>query len=219
MLSFGVGTNIGTDLPFESKGNVPSKEYYDKVFGKDRWKSINLAGAGLGIGQAELGVTPVQMCNIICTIANRGYYHTPHCIKSIEGDTSFVKKWTEKHSTKVTDPDAYTAIVEGMYRVMTSGTGRGVQIPGIEMCGKTGTAQNPHGNDHSVFVLFAPKDNPKIAIAILVENAGFGATYAAPIASLCVEKYLNGEIQRKDMEKRMLDADLIHGFNMIPEEH
>ncbi len=210
VLSFGVGQNIGTDLPYESKGNVPSKEYYDKVFGKDRWKSINLAGAGLGIGQAELGVTPVQMCNIICTIANRGFYHIPHCIKSIDGDTSFVKKWTEKHYTKVTDRSAYDAVVEGMARVMTGGTGRSVQIPGIEMCGKTGTAQNPHGDDHSVFVLFAPRDNPKIAIAILVENAGFGATYAAPIASLCVEKYLNGEIARKDMETRMLEADLIH---------
>lgn len=210
VLSFGVGTPIGTDLPFESKGNVPTKDYYDKVFGKDRWKSINLAGAGLGIGQAELGVTPVQMCNIICTIANRGFYYTPHCIKSIEGDTTFVKKWAEKHYTKVTDRVAYDAVVEGMARVMTAGTGRYVQIPGIEMCGKTGTAQNPHGDDHSVFVLFAPKDNPKIAIAILVENAGFGATYAGPIASLMVEKYLKGEIQRKDMEQRMLDADLIH---------
>lgn len=210
VLSFGVGQTIGTDLPFESKGNVPTKEYYDKVFGENRWKSINLAGAGLGIGQAELGVTPVQMCNIICTIANRGYYFTPHCIKSIEGDSSFVKKWTEKHYTKVTDRSAYDNVVEGMYRVMTSGTGRSVQIPGIDMCGKTGTAQNPHGDDHSVFVLFAPKDNPKIAVAILVENAGFGATYAAPIASLLVEKYLKGEVARKDMETRMLEADLIH---------
>jgi penicillin-binding protein 2 len=210
VLSFGVGQTIGTDLPFESKGNVPTKEYYDKVFGENRWKSINLAGAGLGIGQAELGVTPVQMCNIICTIANRGYYFTPHCIKSIEGDTDFVKKWTEKHYTKVTDRSAYDNVVEGMHRVMTAGTGRSVQIPGIEMCGKTGTAQNPHGDDHSVFVLFAPMDNPKIAVAILVENAGFGATYAAPIASLLVEKYLKGEIARKDMETRMLEADLIH---------
>lgn len=210
VLSFGVGIEIGTDLPFEKKGNVPTVEYYDKVFGKGGWKSITLAGAGLGIGQAELGVTPVQMCNIICTIANRGYYHIPHCIKSIEGDTSFVKKWSEKHYTKVTNPDAYENVIEAMALVMTAGTGRGVAIPGIEMCGKTGTAQNPHGEDHSVFVLFAPRVNPKIAIAVLVENAGFGATYAAPIASLMVEQYLNGKVLRTDMQQKMFDADLIH---------
>ncbi len=210
VLSFGVGVEIGTDLPFEKKGNVPTPEYYDRVFGKGRWKSITLAGAGLGIGQAELGVTPVQMCNIICTIANRGFYHIPHCIKSIEGDSTFVKKWTEKHYTKVTNTTAFDNVVEGMALVMTGGTGRSVQIPGIVMCGKTGTAQNPHGDDHSVFVLFAPRDNPKIAIAVLVENAGFGSAYAAPIASLLVEKYLTGTVLRKDMELRMLEGDLIH---------
>lgn len=208
--SFGVGVNIGTDLPFEKKGNVPSIEYYDKVFGKNRWYPITLAGAGLGIGQAELGVTPVQMCNIICCIANRGYYHTPHCIKEIEGDSTFVQKWSVKHYTKVTKTSAYDDVIEGMFRVMTGGTGRSVQIPGIEMCGKTGTAQNPHGDDHSVFVLFAPKNDPKIAIAVLVENAGFGATYAAPIASLMTELYLTGKVERKDMETRMLETDLIH---------
>lgn len=208
--SFGVGVNIGTDLPFEKKGNVPSIEYYDKVFGKNRWYPITLAGAGLGIGQAELGVTPVQMCNIICAIANRGYYHTPHVIRSIEGDSVFVKKWAEKHYTKVTNREYYEDVIEGMALAMTGGTGRGVQIPGIETCGKTGTAQNPHGDDHSVFVMFAPRDNPKIAIAILVENAGFGATYAAPIASLMVERYLTGKVERKEMETRMLEADLIH---------
>lgn len=208
--SFGVGVNIGTDLPFEKKGNVPSIEYYDKVFGKNRWYPITLAGAGLGIGQAELGVTPVQMCNIICCIANRGYYHTPHCIKEIEGDSTFVQKWSVKHYTKVTKTSAYDDVIEGMFRVMTGGTGRSVQIPGIEMCGKTGTAQNPHGDDHSVFVLFAPRNDPKIAIAVLVENAGFGSAYAAPIASLMTELYLTGKIERKDMEQRMLETDLIH---------
>lgn len=210
VLSFGVGMEIGTDLPYEKKGNVPTPEYYDKVFGKGRWKSITLTGAGLGIGQAELGVTPVQMCNIICTIANRGYYHVPHCIKTIEGDSSFVQRWTKRHYTMVTNPDAYDAVIEGMAQVMTNGTGRAVQIPGIEMCGKTGTAQNPHGDDHSVFVLFAPRVNPKIAIAVLVENAGYGSAYAAPIASLMVEQYLNGKVLRKDMEQRMLESDLIH---------
>ncbi len=210
VLSFGVGVVIGTDLPFEKKGNVPSVEYYDKVFGKGGWKSITLAGAGLGIGQAELGVTPVQMCNIICTIANRGFYHAPHVIRSIEGDTSFVKKWAEKHYTKVTNKEYYENVIDGMALVMTVGTGRGVQIPGYELCGKTGTAQNPHGDDHSVFVMFGPKDNPKIAIAVLVENAGFGAAYAAPIASLMVEQYLTGKVLRKDMELRMMESDLIH---------
>jgi penicillin-binding protein 2 len=134
----------------------------------------------------------------------------PHCIKTIEGDTSFVQRWNKKHYTMVTSPSAYEAVIEGMAQVMTGGTGRAVQIPGIEMCGKTGTAQNPHGEDHSVFVLFAPRVNPKIAIAVLVENAGYGSAYGAPIASLMVEKYLTGKVERKDMEQRMLESDLIH---------
>jgi penicillin-binding protein 2 len=205
--SFGVGVKIGTDLPYELKGIVPTPNYYDKVFGKNGWRASTVIS--LGIGQAELSVTPLQMCNIVCTIANRGYYITPHVVRSI-GDNKILPQWQKKNYTKVTNRQHYEDVITGMALVMTGGTGRSVQIPGIEACGKTGTAQNPHGEDHSVFVMFAPRNNPKICIAILVENAGFGATWAAPIASLMMEKYLLGKVSRPEMEQRMFDGDLIH---------
>ncbi len=211
--SFGVGVSTGTDVPYDKPGIVPSADYYDKVFGKDRWKAITLAGAGLGIGQGELSITPLQMCNILCSIANRGFFYTPHIIRSIGEDPNPLEKWREKHLTLVTNKDAYENVIQGMASVMTAGTGRSVQIESIEMCGKTGTAQNPHGEDHSVFVCFAPRVNPKICVAVLVENAGFGATWAAPIASLVTEKYLKRKITspaRLEMEKRMLEGDLLH---------
>jgi penicillin-binding protein 2 len=209
VLSFGVGEKMGTDLPFDAKGIVPSANYYDKVFGKNGWRSITVTGVGLGIGQGELSVTPLQMCNITATIANRGYYHIPHIIRNI-GDHPPLPKWVEKHYTKVTDRQYYENVIEGMANVVKAGTARIAQIPGIEVCGKTGTAQNPHGEDHSVFVCFAPRDNPKICLAILVENAGFGAEWAAPIASLMIEKYLTHKISRPDLEKKMLEGDLLH---------
>ncbi|MCU0434057.1 MAG: penicillin-binding protein 2 [Bacteroidia bacterium] len=205
--SFGVGVKIGTDLPYELKGIVPTPAYYDKVFGKNGWRSSTVIS--LGIGQAELSVTPLQMCNIVSTIANRGYYITPHVVRSI-GDNKVLPQWQKKNYTKVTNREYYEDVITGMAQVMTGGTGRSVQLPGIESCGKTGTAQNPHGEDHSVFVMFAPRQNPKICIAILVENAGFGATWAAPIASLMMEKYLTGKVTRPDMEQRMFEGDLIH---------
>jgi penicillin-binding protein 2 len=207
--SFGVGVRVGTDLPFDAKGIVPSSNYYDKVFGKNGWKSITVTGVGLGIGQGELSVTPLQMCNIICTIANRGYYHIPHIIRTI-GNQAILSKWTEKHYTGVTNKEYYENVIEGMANVVTNGTARIARIEGLDVCGKTGTAQNPHGDDHSVFVCFAPRENPKICIAILVENAGFGATWAAPIASLMVEKYLLHNVTRTDLEKRMIEGDLLH---------
>lgn len=205
--SFGVGVKIGTDLPYELKGIVPTFNYYNKIFGVNGWRSSTVIS--LGIGQAELSVTPLQMCNIICTIANRGHYITPHVVRSI-GNDQILPQWKEKHYTKVTNRQHYEDVITGMALVMTGGTGRSVQIPGIEACGKTGTAQNPHGEDHSVFVMFAPRDKPKICIAILVENAGFGATWAAPIASLMMEKYLLGKVSRPELEQRMVEGDLIH---------
>lgn len=209
VLSFGVGEKMGTDLPFDARGIVPSANYYDKVFGKNGWKSITVTGVGLGIGQGELSVTPLQMCNITATIANRGYYHIPHIIRNI-GDAPPLPKWVEKHYTKVTDKQYYENVIDGMANVVKGGTARIAQIPGIEVCGKTGTAQNPHGADHSVFVCFAPRENPKIAVAVLVENAGFGASWAAPIASLLVEKYLTRKITRPELEKQMMEGDLLH---------
>jgi penicillin-binding protein 2 len=206
-LSFGIGKLLGSDLPYENKGSLPTSKYYDKVFGKNGWRASTIIS--LGIGQAELGITPIQNANIVATIANKGYYHTPHIIKYVGDSKKTDDKWLKKNYTMVTDTSFYNTVIEGMSMVVKAGTARVAQIPGIEVCGKTGTAQNPHGKDHSVFVCFAPRENPKIAIAILVENSGFGATYAAPIASLMMEKYLTGKITRPDMEKRMLEANLI----------
>lgn len=213
VLSFGVGVKLGTDLPFDAKGIVPTSSYYDKVFGKNSWKSITVTGVGLGIGQGELSVTPLQMCNIICSIANRGYFHTPHIIRSVGTDPKPLPKWAEKHYTLVTQREYYENVIQGMSSVMTAGTGRTVNVPSLDMCGKTGTAQNPHGEDHSVFVCFAPRNDPKICVAVLVENAGTGASCAGPIASLVIEKYLTGAITgpvRLDIEKRMFEKDLLH---------
>jgi penicillin-binding protein 2 len=155
------------------------------------------------------------MANLCATLANRGYYITPHIIKDSD-DLSIDPKYKEKHYTMV-DQKHFSTVVKGMYRAVNSGFGSGgtasiAAVPGLEICGKTGTAQNPHGDDHSVFICFAPKDNPKIAVAAFVENGGFGATWAAPIASLLTEKYLTGEIrpERKYLEDKVLDGNLLH---------
>lgn len=206
-LSFGVGKKLGSDLPYENKGSLPTSAYYDKVFGKNAWKASTIIS--LGIGQAELGITQIQNANIVAAIANKGYYYTPHIIKYVGDSKEIDPRWKNKNYTMVTDTNIYNNVINGMSQVMKAGTGRGVNIPELDMCGKTGTAQNPHGKDHSVFVCFAPRDNPKIAIAVFVENAGFGSQYAAPIASLMIEKYLTGKITRPDMEKRMMEANLI----------
>lgn len=206
VLSFGVGEKIGTDLPFEDKGYVPDNAFYDRYHGVKHWSSASVIS--LGIGQGELGVTPMQMCNIICTIANRGYFYTPHVIKKV-GNRNPLEKWSIKHFTLVTNNQCYEDVIDGMAKAVTEGTSRVALIPGIEVCAKTGTAENPHGEDHSVFVCFAPRINPKICIAVLVENAGFGAAWAAPIASLMMEKYLTHAIKRPELEKKMMEADLI----------
>lgn len=207
VMSFGVGTRIGTDLPYELQGNVPSVSYYDKYFGKNGWNASTVIS--LGIGQGELLITPLQMANIMCSIANRGFYYTPHIIRNIGNDLP-LKKWLEKHTTLVTDRQYYENVINGMSDVMTEGTARSSAIPGIEVCGKTGTAQNPHGENHSVFVCFAPRENPKICVAVVVENAGQGAWWAAPIASLIVEKYLTGKVTRPALETHLLQSDLVH---------
>ncbi|MDX2003121.1 MAG: penicillin-binding protein 2 [Chitinophagales bacterium] len=210
LYSFGLGKKTGIDMPGELPGLVPTPKLYNKVYGKGRWKSSTIIS--LSIGQGEIGMTPLQLANYMAAIANRGYYYTPHLIKKIEGDTTdLLKPYRVKHVTKVSRHN-FDPIVEGLYQTCEQGTGRIARIEGYQVCGKTGTAQNPHGKDHSVFVAFAPKENPKIAIAVFVENSGFGATYAAPIASLVMEKYLNDTIAapRLPLEKRMLEADLIH---------
>ena len=168
----------------------------------------------LSIGQGEIGCTPLHLANLCATIANRGFYYTPHIIKDSE-NVEIDPKYKERHYTMV-DTTHFPKVVGGMYRAVNSGFGSGgtasiAAVEGLEICGKTGTAQNPHGHDHSVFICFAPKDNPKIAVAAYVENGGFGATWAAPIASLLTEKYLTGEISedRKALEDRILQGDLM----------
>ncbi len=220
VMSFGVGHKLGSDLPYELGGNVPSAKYYNKVFGENRWFANTIVS--LGIGQAELTILPVQMANVVACIANRGFYYTPHIIKAVGTPKNINTKYAEKNFTTV--PQQYfIPVVDGMERVLKpGGTAYTSAIKGIDVCGKTGTAQNPHGKDHAVFLAFAPKNNPKIAIACVVENCGFGGVFSAPIVSLMIEKYLHGDIDRKDprrvdMEKRMVAIDLIHKLNLPAE--
>ena len=211
--SFGFGRKLGSDFPSELGGYIPDSKLYNKFYGKGRWKATTVIS--LSIGQGEIGCTPLHMANLCAIMANRGWYRTPHIIK----DSEHVKiddRFHEKHYTMV-DTVHFHRVVNGMYRAVNSGFGSGgtasiAAVPGLEICGKTGTAQNPHGDDHSVFICFAPKDNPKIAVAAFVENGGFGATWAAPIASLLTEKYLTGEIrpEREYLEDRVLEGNLLH---------
>ncbi|MFI5148988.1 MAG: penicillin-binding protein 2 [Bacteroidia bacterium] len=217
VLSFGVGRKINTDLPHELRGMVPTPEFYDKYFGKGSWKSSTIVS--LAIGQGELGITPLQMANIMCIMANRGYYFVPHIMKSIGEKKLVPKTFKEKNYTKV-EKQYFDIMVDGMEQVVAAGTGRIARYDDTtHICGKTGTAQNPHGDNHSVFVAFAPKDHPRIAIAVLVENAGYGAEWACPIASLLIEKYLTRKITRPALEKKMLEADLIHKVYHPHKEH
>ncbi|HBH21467.1 MAG TPA: penicillin-binding protein 2 [Rikenellaceae bacterium] len=207
VMSFGFGHKLGSDFPSELGGNIPTSSYYNRIYGKGRWRFQTIVS--LSIGQGEIGATPLQIANLAAIMANRGFYYIPHIVKDSDG-VEIDPKYKEKNYTKV-DTKYFETAVEGMYMAVNGGgsagaTARSAEIPGIEVCGKTGTAQNPHGKDNSVFICFAPKDNPKIAVAAYVENAGFGATWALPVASLMLEKYLTGEISqgRKAMEERML---------------
>ncbi len=206
VMSFGLGIKLDIDLPHVLSGNVPSTRYYDKYFGAGRWRSSTIIS--LSIGQGELGVSPLQMANVAATIANRGHYYLPHVIKYIGDKKTQLKKYTTPHYTTV-DPKYFGIVVDGMEDVVEAGTAAASKIKGISWCGKTGTAQNPHGKDNSLFICFAPKENPKIAIAIVIENGGWGAQWAAPIASLMIEKYLTDSVSRPVIEKRMFDGNLL----------
>ena len=210
--SFGFGQKLGSDFPSELGGNIPDSKYYNKVYRKGGWKATTVIS--LSIGQGEIGCTPLHLANLCATIANRGFYYIPHIIKDSE-HVEIDRKYKERHYTMV-DTTHFPKVVGGMYRAVNSGYGSGgtasvAAVEGLDICGKTGTAQNPHGHDHSVFICFAPRENPKIAVAAYVENGGFGATWAAPIASLLTEKYLTGEISegRKPLEDRILQGDLM----------
>ena len=211
IVSFGFGYKLGVDFPNENRGFIPNTDTYDNIYGKNRWRSLGIVS--ISIGQGEILATPIQIANLAATIANRGYWIRPHILKSIDGqplDTAYTnKQWT------TVDPRYFAPVVQGMEWAVNGGgpgsTARVARIDSIIVCGKTGTAENPHGKDHSIFMAFAPKDNPKIAIAIVVENAGFGATWAAPIVSLMIEKYLKGYIpeNRKYIEENMKNAVLL----------
>jgi len=209
MIQFGFGSKLGIDYPNESPGGFPTSAYYDKLYPKNQggWHSPTIMSCG--IGQGELQLTTLQMANLAACIANRGYWYPPHLIKEFKDGTPIPDRFYEKHVVNI-DRQHFETVVEGMDQCVVRGTARVAQVPGVAVCGKTGTSQNPHGDDHSVFFAFAPKENPKIAIAVYVENAGWGASYAAPIAGLMIEKMLNDTIStaRLYLEERMINADL-----------
>lgn len=211
--SFGFGHKLGSDFPAELGGTIPTSKLYNKRYGKNRWKFPTIVS--ISIGQGEVGVTPLQIANLCATVANRGWYKIPHIIKASEG-VEIDPKYYERQYTMV-DTTNFKKVIHGMWRAVNSGYGSGgtasvAAVEGLDICGKTGTAQNPRGADNSVFICFAPENDPKIAVAAYVENGGFGATWAAPIASLLIEKYLNGEISepRKDLEKKMMEGNLMN---------
>jgi penicillin-binding protein 2 len=213
--SFGFGNKLGVDLPSEKRGNLPTSNYYRKKYGS-KWQTCNIISNA--IGQGEVETTIVQLANVMATIANKGWYYTPHLIDSIEGGDEYglLEKFNEKHYTKGVSDNVFNAVQDGMQAVMDFGTGSGFKIDGITVCGKTGTVENYDKGikqkDHSFFGAFAPRENPKIAIAVICENAGFGAAFSGPIASLLIEKYLRDSVagkERKDKVESMAKTNLI----------
>jgi penicillin-binding protein 2 len=209
--SFGLGRFLGNDLPTGKRGNVPDVEFYDRFLGYTGWRGAT--SVSNGIGQGELVATPIQMANMSAAIANQGYYYTPHIIKSFSDGTPIDSNYTIRKYTTV-DSIHFPVVIEGMFEVFESGTARGARIPHITQCGKTGTAQNPHGQDHSIFVSFAPKEQPKIALAVIIENGYWGSRWAAPIASLMTEFYLTDTITRPQLEARMFEGNLHEEYKL-----
>lgn len=204
LVSMGYGYRLGIDLPSENRGYLPNAGVYNKVYGDGRWGPNTIIS--VSIGQGEILATPLQIANLAATIANRGYFITPHIVKEIE-DTVMPAKYLERHQPKISRTH-YETVAEGMRMAVTGGTCRTANLPDIEVCGKTGTAQNSHGRDHSAFMGFAPYHNPQIAVAVYVENAGFGAAFGVPIGSLVIERYLKGSIspQRQHILQNMLHS-------------
>jgi penicillin-binding protein 2 len=203
VLSFGFGDYLHSDFENELSGFVPEDQYYDNIYGEGHWNFLTVRS--LSIGQGELGITPLQMANLAAIIANRGFYHTPHIVKEIEGEDQIDERFLERHNTSV-DSIHFAAVADGMEGAVnrSGGTAWRARISDIIVCGKTGTAENPQGEDHSIFIAFAPKDNPRIAISVYVENGGFGNIWAAPIAGLIAEKFLSDTITRPSMEEYVL---------------
>lgn len=208
--SFGIGNKLGIDISGEYRGWLKDAAFYDKMHGAGRWNYARIIS--LSFGQGELGLTPLQIANIAASIANKGYYYTPHVVRQLENMESIPEKYLVKNYTMIS-PDNFDPVIEGMQEVTISGTAAHIAIPGINIAGKTGTVQNPHGKNHSAYMAFAPVENPKIAIAVVVEEAGYGSAWAAPIAHLMIERYLMGDSigpsAREYLEKKMIDSDLI----------
>ena len=217
--SFGLGQFLGTDMPIGSKGLVPSSKTYERMYNGAKIRSSYIISNA--IGQGEILTSPIQLANMMATVANRGYYYTPHIVKNIKGQ-ELDKKFVTKNYTTI-DKQYYEPIIQGLEDVYNYGTASGFRVEGMKICGKTGTAENKirvagktyQLKDHSIFVAFAPRDNPKIALAVFIENSGYGATWAGPIATLMIEKYINGKITRKDLENRMLNGSLQAEYSKI----
>lgn len=212
LVNMGFGHKLGVDLPSEKRGFIPNSKFYSKAYHTSKWMPSFVIS--IAIGQGEITATPLQIANYVASIANRGFFFTPHIVKDIHGE-KLDKKFTEKKSTGIS-AQWYNPIIEGMAKAVTEGTCRAINLgPEFEVCGKTGTAQNPHGRDHSLFMGFAPRNHPRVAISVIVENAGFGADFAVPIARLMVEKYLKGTIPESDkgLESRMANAVMLPGIH------
>jgi penicillin-binding protein 2 len=218
VVSFGFGQRFNTDIPYEVSGNIPTKEYYDKVY-RGSWNALTVRS--LSIGQGEILITPIQLANLAVIIANKGWYFPPRLVREIDSETAYLYGQDQKSYTTIESKyfdivrDAMLTVFEG-----DNGTARYYRMDSIRQAGKTGTVQNPHGEDHSMFIAYAPVDNPKIALSVVVENSGYGSTWAAPIASLLIEKYLTGKVIRTTTERRMHEGDLIEAErNWRPDEN
>ena len=213
--SFGLGNYMGYDLPSGRKGYIPDSDFYNRSYNYPKYRWYATATISNAIGQGEVTMTPMQMAHTASVIANKGWFYRPHIIKQIKGVDTLPQKYTEKHYSSIS-PEHFDPVIEGMFDVYNEGTAEYIQIPGIEICGKTGTAENftridgevVQLTDHSIFVAFAPKDDPKIAIAVFVENGYWGSRWAGRIAGLMIEKYLRGEISRQDMEDFVIYGSL-----------
>lgn len=209
LMSMGFGRKLNTDLAFELKGNLPPSEVFDKIYGKDHWTSMTIRS--LAIGQGEVLTTPLQLVNYAAMVANRGFFYPPHVARAIGNEKNKTKFATQKNISTI-NLEYFDVVIQGMMEVFSGshGTARAYKIDSISMAGKTGTAQTSSGKDNSNFIAFAPVESPKIAICVIVEEAGFGSTWAAPIASLMIEKYLTRKVKRKEIEDRMTNANLLY---------
>lgn len=210
VVSFGFGKKFNTDIPFEVSGNIPDNAYFDRLY-RGHWNALTVRS--LSIGQGEILVTPIQLANMAAIIANQGYYYPPHLLIDMEDEKNSFQEFNIKQTSSI-DSENFNLVRDAMLSVFEAehGTARWYVLDSIKQCGKTGTVQNPHGEDHSTFIAFAPMQNPKIAISVIVENSGYGSTWAAPIASLMMEKYLLGNVKRSALEKRIKEGDLIHNI-------